>query len=70
MISYTLNIVFPRGLLSAYGSYQKYYETNFLLDTPSTSIAWVGTLQGVLLICTCSSLIVPECPESRRSKDD
>ncbi|PGH17426.1 hypothetical protein AJ80_04796 [Polytolypa hystricis UAMH7299] len=38
------------GLLSAYGSYQKYYETTLLSSTPSTTIAWVGTLQGVILI--------------------
>lgn len=39
-----------RGFLSAYGSYEKYYETTLLKSTPSTSIAWVGTLQGVVLI--------------------
>ncbi|KAF9767251.1 hypothetical protein IL306_000206 [Fusarium sp. DS 682] len=39
-----------RGLLSAYGSYEKYYETVMLASTPSTDIAWVGTLQGVILI--------------------
>ncbi|KAL6915278.1 hypothetical protein FSST1_006773 [Fusarium sambucinum] len=38
------------GLLSAYGSYEKYYETVMLTSTPSTNIAWVGTLQGVILI--------------------
>ncbi|KAJ3546416.1 hypothetical protein NM208_g2018 [Fusarium decemcellulare] len=38
------------GLLSAYGSYEKYYETALLASTPSTTIAWVGTLQGVILI--------------------
>ncbi|KAF3390241.1 Riboflavin transporter MCH5 [Penicillium rolfsii] len=38
------------GLLSAYGSYQKYYETTLLSSSPSTTIAWVGTLQGVILI--------------------
>lgn len=70
MISYTLSIVLPRGLLSAYGSYQKHYETNLLLYRPSTSIAWVGTLQGVLLICTCSSLIVPGFMGSTGSKDE
>jgi MFS family permease len=38
------------GLLSAYGSYEKYYETIMLTSTSSTNIAWVGTLQGVILI--------------------
>lgn len=39
-----------RGLLSAYGSYQTYYETWLLRSTPSNAIAWVGTIEGVLLI--------------------
>ncbi|KAK2595583.1 hypothetical protein QQS21_006694 [Conoideocrella luteorostrata] len=38
------------GLLSAYGSYEKYYETTMLASTPSTAIAWIGTLQGTILI--------------------
>ncbi|KAK1766731.1 MFS general substrate transporter [Phialemonium atrogriseum] len=38
------------GLLSAYGSYQSYYETTMLPDTPTDKIAWIGTIQGVLLI--------------------
>ncbi|EAW09015.1 putative monocarboxylate permease [Aspergillus clavatus NRRL 1] len=38
------------GLLSAYGSYENFYETTLLSSTPSTTISWVGTLQGVILI--------------------
>lgn len=38
------------GLLSAYGSYEKYYETTLLASTSSAAIAWIGTLQGVILI--------------------
>ncbi|KAI9876690.1 MAG: hypothetical protein M1830_005963 [Pleopsidium flavum] len=38
------------GLLSAYGSYQSYYESNLLASTPPNDIAWVGTVEGVLLI--------------------
>ncbi|KAM3074808.1 hypothetical protein ACMFMG_008222 [Clarireedia jacksonii] len=38
------------GPLSAYGSYEKYYETTMLTTTSSTTISWVGTLQGVILI--------------------
>ncbi|KAJ5781222.1 monocarboxylate permease [Penicillium paradoxum] len=38
------------GLLSAYGSYEKYYQTVMLVSTSSTAIAWIGTLQGVILI--------------------
>ncbi|KAF5230020.1 hypothetical protein FAUST_10043 [Fusarium austroamericanum] len=45
------------GLLSAYGSYEKYYETVMLVSTPSTNIAWVGTLQGVILICVVTGPI-------------
>lgn len=37
--------------MSAYGSYEKYYETTLLSSSPSTTIAWVGTLQGAILIC-------------------
>ncbi|KAL3703766.1 hypothetical protein TMatcc_009455 [Talaromyces marneffei ATCC 18224] len=39
------------GLLSAYGSYEKYYETTLMSSTPSTTISWVGTLQVVIVIC-------------------
>ncbi len=39
-----------RGLLSAYGSYQSYYETTLLAGTPTDQIAWIGTVEGVLLI--------------------
>ncbi|RGP70087.1 riboflavin transporter mch5 [Fusarium sporotrichioides] len=45
------------GLLSAYGSYEKYYETVMLTSTSSTNIAWVGTLQGVILICVVTGPI-------------
>ncbi|CBX95726.1 hypothetical protein IAQ61_004559 [Plenodomus lingam] len=37
------------GLLSAYGSYQSYYE-HTLPDVATDNIAWVGTVEGVLLI--------------------
>jgi len=36
--------------LSAYGSYQSYYESELLASTASEAIAWVGTVDGVLLI--------------------
>jgi hypothetical protein len=55
--------LFSRGLLSAYGSYEKYYETTLLSSTPSTTIAWVGTLQGVILICKLQHL-----PEGKKKK--
>jgi MFS family permease len=37
------------GLLSTYGSYQSYYERT-LTDVPTDTIAWIGTVEGVLLI--------------------
>lgn len=37
------------GLLSTYGSYQSYYERT-LPDVSTDTIAWVGTVEGVLLI--------------------
>ncbi|KAK2841613.1 hypothetical protein FQN49_006082 [Arthroderma sp. PD_2] len=37
------------GLLSAYGSYQSYYETDLLSSAPSSAIAWIGTVQAFLL---------------------
>jgi MFS family permease len=37
------------GLLSAYGSYQSHYE-HTLPDIATDNIAWVGTVEGVLLI--------------------
>lgn len=36
--------------MSAYGSYQSYYESELLASTASEAIAWVGTVDGVLLI--------------------
>ena len=38
------------GLLSAYGSYQSYYESTLLVSAPSDIIAWVETVEGVLVI--------------------
>lgn len=51
------SFLYSRGLLSAYGSYEKYYETTLLSSSPSTTIAWVGTLQGVILICKLLHLL-------------
>uniref|UniRef100_A0A093W2K0 Riboflavin transporter MCH5 n=2 Tax=Talaromyces marneffei PM1 TaxID=1077442 RepID=A0A093W2K0_TALMA len=45
------------GLLSAYGSYEKYYETTLMSSTPSTTISWVGTLQVVIVICTMTTVL-------------
>ncbi|THZ07458.1 MFS general substrate transporter [Aureobasidium pullulans] len=39
-----------RGFLSAYGSYQIYYESALLKETSPATITWVGTVEGVLVI--------------------
>lgn len=39
-----------RGLLSSYGTYQSYYETRMLTDQSTNAIAWVGTVEALLLI--------------------
>lgn len=39
-----------RGFLSTYGTYQSYYETTLLRGRATAEIAWVGTVEGVLLI--------------------
>lgn len=38
------------GLVNAYGVFQEFYETNYLSSYSSSSIAWIGTLQGALLL--------------------
>lgn len=42
--------MFFRGLISAYGSYQNYYENNILSSKSSTEISWIGTVQSVLVM--------------------
>jgi MFS family permease len=39
-----------RGFLSTYGTYQSYCETTLLRGHTTGEIAWVGTIEGVLLI--------------------
>lgn len=38
------------GLVNTFGIFQTYYETELLPDTPSSSISWIGSLQGSLLM--------------------
>ncbi|EON98795.1 putative major facilitator superfamily transporter protein [Phaeoacremonium minimum UCRPA7] len=38
------------GLINTFGVFQTYYETELLPDTPSSSISWIGSLQGSLLM--------------------
>ncbi|TVY78498.1 Non-canonical non-ribosomal peptide synthetase FUB8 [Lachnellula suecica] len=38
------------GLVNSFGVYQDYYQTSYLADYPVSSIAWIGTIQGALLL--------------------
>ncbi|TLD12026.1 uncharacterized protein PgNI_03930 [Pyricularia grisea] len=38
------------GLVNAFGVYQTYYETNMLSSVSSSSISWIGSVQGALLM--------------------
>ena len=38
------------GLVNSFGVYQAFYERDLLADHSSTTIAWIGTLQGALLL--------------------
>jgi MFS family permease len=39
-----------RSLISAYGSYQSYYENNILSLKSSGAISWIGTVETVLVM--------------------
>lgn len=38
------------GYTFAFGSFQNYYESEYLLGTSASSIAWIGSIQAFLLI--------------------
>ncbi|KAJ5084848.1 hypothetical protein NUU61_009427 [Penicillium alfredii] len=38
------------GIINTWGAYQTYYEQYLLAGTPSSSIAWIGSLQSFLLM--------------------
>lgn len=38
------------GLVNSFGVFQAFYEENYLSTYPASSIAWIGTLQGALLL--------------------
>lgn len=38
------------GLVNCFGVYQTYYETVLLPDSTSSSISWIGSIQGFLLL--------------------
>ena len=38
------------GLLISYGAFQEFYTLQYLTDHSASSIAWIGTVQGALLV--------------------
>lgn len=38
------------GLINCFGVYQSFYETELLRDSSSSSISWIGSIQGGLLL--------------------
>lgn len=38
------------GLINSFGVFQAFYEANFLRSYSASSIAWIGTVQGALLL--------------------
>jgi len=45
----TTNISY-RGIINTFGSYQAYYETTLLPNSSASSISWIGSIQGFLLL--------------------
>ncbi|KAF1987174.1 MFS general substrate transporter [Aulographum hederae CBS 113979] len=38
------------GIINTFGVYQTYYESSFLSDTSPSTISWLGSIQGFLLL--------------------
>ena len=38
------------GLVNAFGEFQHFYETEYLISYSSSSISWIGTFQGSLIL--------------------
>ena len=38
------------GLVNAFGEFQHFYETEFLVSYSSSTISWIGTVQGALTL--------------------
>ncbi|KAK4497665.1 hypothetical protein PRZ48_010318 [Zasmidium cellare] len=38
------------GLVNSFGVFQAFYQERYLSDYPASSIAWIGTIQGALLL--------------------
>lgn len=39
-----------RGLVNAFGAFQTYYSTHLLREHTTSSVSWVGTIEGFLLL--------------------
>jgi MFS family permease len=38
------------GIVNAFGAYQQYYESNRLSDETSSTISWIGSIQGFMVV--------------------
>ena len=38
------------GLVNAFGEFQHFYETEYLVSYSSSTISWIGTVQGALIL--------------------
>ena len=43
-------LTITRGIINTFGAYQSYYESTLLRTKSSSSISWIGTFQGFLLV--------------------
>jgi MFS family permease len=41
---------FLRGIYNSYGAFQTFYQQNILSSNSASSIAWIGSIQGFLLM--------------------
>lgn len=48
LILYQANL-FSRGLLTTYGAFQEYYQTELLPNETPSTISWVGSIQATLI---------------------
>lgn len=42
---------YTRGIVATFPVYQAYYQSHILSDISASNISWIGSLQGMLLIC-------------------
>ncbi|VDC05950.1 unnamed protein product [Peniophora sp. CBMAI 1063] len=38
------------GIFNSFGAFQAFYQENMLQDTPASTISWIGSLEGALLL--------------------